>query len=424
MAFFDKIVSRWATPDAVLPLSSNGTANYIYLDANRDTFELDLHREVIKFISREFTKGKFVLKDVPNKQKIDYLLNLKPSENQTANQMMYEFAYGLLKFGKVYYKFYFAPNAKSPTSIEIYSTQPAKQGFKALDYPQLKLINPTTLLNQYEQLIDSLSTKSTSNVLEINTALKADDVRKENETPDGQSLTFQNKTNPRLTAINNQIKKYGGFVTNTNERAVDHAGLTNPDGTALSDLRSLIYEQFHVSPKMLDGSYDEETYRAFYASQLRPLFSAFEELLNRELLDYNAYTSGAQIKIINKIDLLELSVTPVPADPKATITQGLTFIKEDITMDKEDVKQDVEQEAVATIDDVITAINGLSDKLDEVLKAVAPADDNQPDDNAPADDTATQSVTELVKVVQGLEINDVMTSHKVAKLLSQINLTD
>lgn len=128
--------------------------------------------------------------------------------------------------------------------------------------------------------------------------------------------------------------------------------------------------------------------------------------------------------VINKIDLLELSVTPVPADPKATITQGLTFIKEDITMDKEEVKQDVEQEAVATIDEVITAINGLSDKIDEVLKAVAPADDKQPDDDAPADDTATQSVNELVKVVQGLEINDVMTSHKVAKLLSQINLTD
>ena len=48
-------------------------------------------------------------------------------------QMMYEFAFGLLKFGRVYYKVYFAPNAKAPTSIEIYSTQPDKQGFKVYE---------------------------------------------------------------------------------------------------------------------------------------------------------------------------------------------------------------------------------------------------------------------------------------------------
>lgn len=305
LGFFDKIISAFATPDAVVPLSTNGTANYIYLDAEGSRLELNLHREVIKFIAKEFTKGKFVMKDVPNSQRIDYLLNLKPNDNQTANQMMYEFAFGLLKFGKVYYKIYYAPNAKAPTSIEIQSVMPDKPGFKEFEYRQLRLMNPTVLLDQYTDLINTLSTKQSANVLEINTALKANDVRRENESPESQSLDFQNKSNPRLTAINNQVKRYGAFVTNTNEHATSHTGLTNPDGTALEDLRRLIYEQFHINPDMLNGSYTEETYRSFYASQLRPLFNAFEELLNAELIDYTSYTAGAQIKVI--LDLIQFA---------------------------------------------------------------------------------------------------------------------
>lgn len=305
LGFFDKIISSFATPDAVVPLSTNGTANYIYLAAEGSRLELNLHREVIKFIAKEFTKGKLVIKDVPNSQRIDYLLNLKPNDNQTANQMMYEFAFGLLKFGKVYYKIYYAPNAKAPTSIEIQSMMPDKPGFKEFEYRQLRLMNPTVLLDQYTDLINTLSTKQSANVLEINTALKANDVRRENESPESQSLDFQNKSNPRLTAINNQVKRYGAFVTNTNEQATSHTGLTNPDGTALEDLRRLIYEQFHINPDMLNGSYTEETYRSFYASQLRPLFNAFEELLNAELIDYNSYTTGAQIKVI--LDLIQFA---------------------------------------------------------------------------------------------------------------------
>jgi len=305
LGFFDKVISAFATPDAVVPLSTNGTANYIYLDAEGSRLELNLHREVIKFIAKEFTKGKLVMKDVPNSQRIDYLLNLKPNDNQTANQMMYEFAFGLLKFGKVYYKIYYAPNAKAPTSIEIQSVMPDKPGFKAFEYRQLRLMNPTVLLDQYTDLINTLSTKQSANVLEINTTLKANDVRRENESPESQSLDFQNKSNPRLTAINNQVKRYGAFVTNTNEQATSHTGLTNPDGTALEDLRRLIYEQFHVNPDMLNGSYTEETYRSFYASQLRPLFNAFEELLNAELIDYNSYATGAQIKVI--LDLIQFA---------------------------------------------------------------------------------------------------------------------
>ena len=86
-----------------------------------------------------------------------------------------------------------------------------------------------------------------------------------------------------MAAVNNQIKRFGSFLTNTNESTKDHANLTNPDGTALADLRALIYEQLHISSKLLDGSYTEEEYRAFYASQLRPLMGAFEELMQNYL---------------------------------------------------------------------------------------------------------------------------------------------
>ncbi|AFY98221.1 portal protein [Leuconostoc phage phiLN6B] len=340
MAFdFSALVSNFLTPNAVTPLSSNGTNNYIYLDADGQSFELDIHQEVVKFIAREFTKGKFVLKNVSNNQRLDYLLNLKPSDNQTANQMMYEFAFGLLKFGRVYYKVYFAPNAKAPTSIEIYSTQPDKQGFKVYEYPQLKLQRPSTLLDKYANLIDILSTKQSSNVLEIQSSIKANDVRKENENVNGyenQSVDFQNKSNPRLTAVNNQIKRFGSFLTNTNESTKDHANLTNPDGTALADLRALIYEQLHISSKLLDGSYTEEEYRAFYASQLRPLMGAFEELLNAELFDYNSYIAGSRIKLI--LDLVQF----------ATLESFTTFAKETLytgTTVNDDLRENLGLEA-------------------------------------------------------------------------------
>ena len=198
---------------------------------------------------------------------------------------------------------------------------------------------PSTLLDKYANLIDILSTKQSSNVLEIQSSIKANDVRKENENVNGyenQSVDFQNKSNPRLTAVNNQIKRFGSFLTNTNESTKDHANLTNPDGTALADLRALIYEQLHISSKLLDGSYTEEEYRAFYASQLRPLMGAFEELLNAELFDYNSYIAGSRIKLI--LDLVQF----------ATLESFTTFAKETLytgTTVNDDLRENLGLEA-------------------------------------------------------------------------------
>ena len=89
------------------------------------------------------------------------------------------------------------------------------------------------------------------------------------------------------------------------ESTKDHANVTEPDGVALSDLKTLIYEHLHLSPKMLSGEYTEEDYRAFYAKHLQPLIAALEELLNFELLDYYTYINGGRISII--LDLMQFA---------------------------------------------------------------------------------------------------------------------
>lgn len=115
---------------------------------------------------------------------------------------------------------------------------------------------------------------------------------------------------------------------------------------------------------------------------------------------------------ITGMDLLELSITPVPADSHATITQQLK---------EQNMEQETETQAVATIDDVLTAISDLSAKVDDVLKAVAPADE-KPTEDAPTPDSApaTQSLDELVKLVQGLDIQDPMTAFKINKAIDNI----
>lgn len=115
---------------------------------------------------------------------------------------------------------------------------------------------------------------------------------------------------------------------------------------------------------------------------------------------------------ITGMDLLELSITPVPADSHATITQQLK---------EQNMEKETKTQAVATLDDVLSAISDLSAKVDDVLKAVAPSED-KPVEDTPAPDSApaTQSLNELVKLVQGLDIQDPMTAFKINKVISNI----
>lgn len=106
---------------------------------------------------------------------------------------------------------------------------------------------------------------------------------------------------------------------------------------------------------------------------------------------------------IKDIDLLELSITPVPADAKATVTQELKIESEDEQAMNEDGKKkqneepDTQAEPVTdepTLQDVLDAINGFGDKLDQILKAVAP-DENDNEPAAQSLDTITKGMLEL-----------------------------
>lgn len=116
---------------------------------------------------------------------------------------------------------------------------------------------------------------------------------------------------------------------------------------------------------------------------------------------------------IDDIDLLELSVTPVPADPKATITQSLEIIKQ------ENIKM-ADQEPAPTTQDVLDAIADVKKDLEEFIKSQEPKDNqDKPDDSQP--DNATESVDELLGFVKKLNVSDNMQALRLGKILKKFD---
>lgn len=126
---------------------------------------------------------------------------------------------------------------------------------------------------------------------------------------------------------------------------------------------------------------------------------------------------------IDDIDLLELSVTPVPADPKATITQSLEIIKQ------ENIKM-ADQAPVATptpaddkqptIQDVLDVIAEVKTDLANFIKSQEPKDNQDPkDDSQP--DKATESVDELIGFVKKLNVSDNMQALRLGKILKKFD---
>lgn len=294
MNIFSRAISRWREPDLIAPVAPN-VNNYIYLDPN--TANLDLFQDTAKFVAKEFTKVKITVNSgTPNRDQLTYLLNLKPNNDQTANDLLFNFAYGLLRSGVVWYRVTSSP--KMVTALEI--SRVPKAGFKQFKAQHLKLVVPSTLIEQYSKLIATLSTQHSANVMEINSAIKAADAND----PNAQTQ-MDEKINNRLARVNSNIRQFGMFFTNPNEQTKDHANLTQPDGVALDDLRNMIYEQLHINPKMLSGAYSESDYRAFYATHLQPLSAALEDLLNSALLTREQYLTGNRIEVI--LDLLQFA---------------------------------------------------------------------------------------------------------------------
>lgn len=275
-------------PTAVVPITKN-LNNYLYLDS-ASLKQFDLYDNVTAFVSKEFTKVKITFDEgTPNTPKLDYMLNLKPNSNQTANDLLFTFSKSMLDGGRVWYKV--ARNDRAVTGIEF--SQTLKPGFKVFTKPYLKVKRPTKLLDQYAKLLSELSVSHSNNIIEIQSQIKTNDE------------DLDEKVQSRLNLLNNNIKEHGVFFTNPNEKTADHENIQTPDGTALADLKALILEHYNINQKLLTGAYTESDYRAFYATHLQPLSNAFEELLNSELLTYEAYSSGGRINVI--LDLMQFA---------------------------------------------------------------------------------------------------------------------
>ena len=103
---------------------------------------------------------------------------------------------------------------------------------------------------------------------------------------------------------------------------------------------------------------------------------------------------------IDSIDLLELSLTSTPADPKATaeIVKQAIEKEEDDNMDEEPKTQPDDDKEAPTLQDVLDAIADLKKDFDDAK----PKDDKPEDDKAPADDkdAEVQSLKEQIAALQ------------------------
>ena len=161
--------------------------------------------------------------------------------------------------------------------------------------------------------------------------------------------------------------------------------------------------------------------------------SIFESVSNRQQILDGIHAGVLSVSIgfgvgeidennnIDDIDLLELSITPVPADPKATITQSLEIIKqENITMADQEPVATPTDDKQPTIQDVLDAISDVKKDLADFIKSPEPKDNpDNPDDSQP--DNATESVDELVSFVKKLSVSDNMQALRLGKILKKFD---
>lgn len=120
---------------------------------------------------------------------------------------------------------------------------------------------------------------------------------------------------------------------------------------------------------------------------------------------------------IDDIDLLELSVTPVPADPKATITQSLEIIKqENIKMADQEPVPTPADDKQPTLQDVLDSIADVKKDLEDFIKS-----QEQKDNQDTHLDNATESVDELVGFVKKLNVSDNMQALRLGKILKKFD---
>lgn len=103
---------------------------------------------------------------------------------------------------------------------------------------------------------------------------------------------------------------------------------------------------------------------------------------------------------IDSIDLLELSLTSTPADPRATAE----IVKQAIEKEEDDDMEDDKKEA--TIQDVLDAVATLQKDFDDFKESQKPADKSDDKEKTPADDAEkdkdaeVQSLKDQIKVLE------------------------
>lgn len=286
---FGQFFGKNHEPDLVV--KGPGGIDVLMYNIDNTYNSMNAFRNASDFIAREFTKVIFSLSNVPNEKSIEYMLSLKPNDNQTSNEFLYEFAKGVLVGGRVYYRV--KRNDKVVTSIEF--SRYLKNGFQEFEANYLKMRVPSELLDQYEDTLNRMSSVAPVNSIELETKVNARD--------DPQEVI--NEMDNRLQRMRAQLQKYGAFTTVTGEKATDHPNTVKPDKAVLEDLKQLIYEQLNVNPKVLTGDYSEADYRAFYATHIQPISAALEDFLNQVVLTKEAWQNGSRIEVI--LDLLQFA---------------------------------------------------------------------------------------------------------------------
>lgn len=106
---------------------------------------------------------------------------------------------------------------------------------------------------------------------------------------------------------------------------------------------------------------------------------------------------------IDSIDLLELSLTSTPADPKATaeIVKQAIEKEEDDNMDDEPKTQPVDDKEAPTLQDVLDTIAELKKDFDDAKpKDDKPADDTKPTNDDKDKDAEVQSLKDKVAMLE------------------------
>ena len=121
---------------------------------------------------------------------------------------------------------------------------------------------------------------------------------------------------------------------------------------------------------------------------------------------------------ISAMDLLELSITPVPADSKATITQELKI--EDSEEEEMEDDKNKKTEAEPTLQDVLDALAKLAEDVSAIKDAtVKPDDKSEPAPEPASDETNAEKLDKAEALMLELT-QDVVKKYDIREMIKEL----